>query len=752
MKFTKQYPFICFVLLLSVSVSHGAEDSLCQQWSSDEILHEFADECNATDYKEKIKLLQSARENTILENEKHAYDWGILDLLYRAELAGIELEGTSALNVLKGLRAGDSANNNFLAWQIRNKAIESFVVPEKKSRRQRLLSITREEAVYRKLQSTAKRDLRVAASLGHPQAHIEIARQLIEGPISGESQRTALVHIEKAEALGYDVPVVFKDKVLAISDQYEAPRSVNGALSEVCKRWSETSEFAEFSDHCPELNRFDQYKIVKDKSRLQKTNALKQPFLWELARLVTKAEEDGLVLERGVTAQKLMKRVSLDGNPEKDYYFYRIYVDQGRRRPDPVKMLRRAADNDHQEANRELASLHYKETPRTLSNLSLALKYLNRSKQLGAVGTDSLENRIRLEILTLENQAKHLAGEKNKVIEDKKIRMLASTPENICERWARTPTLQHLVIDCDKLSDKAKYALVKEQSSIKQSSGKKRDYYWEMAQILAVAEHRQQQFDTESAARYLGFVDLGNDPEKLFLAWTLKKGEDRFSAYENLVRAAENNHPKAHLELARLYFRGEGFKKDFRKSKEYLNSARALGMEIPLDFLNEVQQEERRIQRAKAEAEIEKQYTRERKARRQAELANLDIPNINVALMDKVLHQHTISSANTTDKGLGAAMGFPDGFMYRCDNDFCYAMEGIVKFRFKVENIETCEYRNRTSAQCYFTFRLNLESGMDLGTWRGDLLRGSTSARLISGYADLIFRESNWTVTYLKGW
>jgi len=230
-------------------------------------------------------------------------------------------------------------------------------------------------------------------------------------------------------------------------------------------------------------------------------------------------------------------------------------------------------------------------------------------------------------------------------------------------------------------------------------------------------------------------------PQAYFLLWE-KRGFRR-----DLEEAAKAGHPPAHYELS-LLNSSEG---ELEKAKHHFAQALGLGVKDTRDAGALIQQlEQTKAKEVELAAAKKREQEQRRADRERAEIARLEalnIPKMSRRELQGAIHRQLIQKVKGLKGGMGRATGLPANFVYKCDDEYCYAAGGIVEWRWEVASIEECSQSRPDSAHCSFRMRLHVRSTISDGHPGNALLDGVTDGAIVGSSGQLKYTDQ-WNFTH----
>ena len=237
-------------------------------------------------------------------------------------------------------------------------------------------------------------------------------------------------------------------------------------------------------------------------------------------------------------------------------------------------------------------------------------------------------------------------------------------------------------------------------------------------------------------------------PEAYYQLWQRDKKKTQY-----LYLAAKNGHAKANYLHALLLIENE----DYRTASKYLAKAKALGHTDTKEAdgrLAAVNEAKLLAERKKNAALLRKKETRKMKEQKEiARLRELNIPEINDAILQKAMHRHLSRHANNRKKGLSAILGFPPKLFYKCDDENCYAMAGVIRFRLDIIEIEECGYDRLDRGHCTFRMRLDFGSTISGNHPGNEWLNAATNGAILTRSGSLRYSDQwNFVGDFAELW
>lgn len=120
-------------------------------------------------------------------------------------------------------------------------------------------------------------------------------------------------------------------------------------------------------------------------------------------------------------------------------------------------------------------------------------------------------------------------------------------------------------------------------------------------------------------------------------------------------------------------------------------------------------------------------------------------PPLNRHVVNRSLHAAYAGSSTLSNGTMATILRIDPNTFSHCDEEYCYAMAGIVKSRMYLDSEPNCSLKSARAAYCEFDLRLNVESTLnDSNDFRNQFLNALTTLERLSGRGDLEYTRGRW--------
>ena len=120
-------------------------------------------------------------------------------------------------------------------------------------------------------------------------------------------------------------------------------------------------------------------------------------------------------------------------------------------------------------------------------------------------------------------------------------------------------------------------------------------------------------------------------------------------------------------------------------------------------------------------------------------------PPLNRTTVNQALHAAYSGSSKVSNGSIATILRIDANTFSNCDEEFCYAMMGVVKSNMSLDSNPECSLKTERTTFCEFDFRLSVQSTLsDSNGIRNQLLNSLTRLELLAGRGDLSFRRGQW--------
>lgn len=120
-------------------------------------------------------------------------------------------------------------------------------------------------------------------------------------------------------------------------------------------------------------------------------------------------------------------------------------------------------------------------------------------------------------------------------------------------------------------------------------------------------------------------------------------------------------------------------------------------------------------------------------------------PLLNRKTINQALHAVYSGSSKLSNGTVAGILRIDANTFSSCDEEYCYAMMGVVKSKMSLDSNPECSMKFTRKASCEFDFRLSVESTLsDSNDIRNQLLNSLTRLELIAGRGNLRFKRGQW--------